>query len=337
LASLVVAAIELGSQSRHSSSPSTAPSTPTDDQRWNSLGYVDIDGGITPLYPIQPGRVMSIEARENERVKAGQPLFHLEDTIPANKVHQAEAALKAAQGQLAFAEKRVVEADKQIAAQEVAIEAANRKVNLAQIALNKQKRFNRQEIGVEEELQNAEVTVQLAKDGVKAEQRKLDAAKAAKRVAETLVVVARDGIEGKQAQLDEARNAVKECVVRAPVDGTPLRILVNVGEVLGNNPRQPAIQFAANRPLLVRAEVGQEFVGHVREDQSVVIEDHVIGQECARGRVRSLASWYAPRRTATPEMFPMNNDAPTVECIIQIESNTQVIRIGQRVRVKFPS
>jgi multidrug resistance efflux pump len=149
--------------------------------------------------------------------------------------------------------------------------------------------------------------------------------------------MAQADLKGKQALLAEAENAVKECVVRAPVDGTPLLIRVNVGETVGNDPRMPAIQFVANRPLLVRAEVGQEFVGHVREDQSVVIEDHVTGQECAHGRVRSLASWYAPRRTATPEMFQMNSDSPTVECIIQIESKTQQIRIGQRVRVRFPN
>lgn len=334
-ASLIVAALSLRS---HASPSSVAPSTsaaPAEGARWFSLGYVDIDGGVTPLYPAQPGRVMSIEARENEPVKAGEPLFHLEDTIPALKVRQAEAALKAAQEQLAVAKARVEEADKSIAAQQEAIAAAKIEVARARIARDKQKRFQG-DLADPDALENAELLLKKAQIGVQAEERKLAAAQAVKREAETLVPVAQTNIEGKQLQLEEAQNAVKECVVRAPVDGTPLRILVNVGQVLGSNPRQPAIQFAAQRPLLVRAEVEQEFVGRIHKDQNVAIEDHVTGQPCARGKVVSLARWYAPRRTASPELLSMNSDVRTLECIIAIDSTSQEIRIGQRVRVQFP-
>lgn len=327
LASLVVATMSLSSQA----------GTPADGQRWYSLGYVDIEGGVTALYPLQVGRIQSIEAKENEPIKAGQPLFHLEDTVPALKVRQAEAALKAAQKQLAVAETRVEEASKQIAAQQEAIDAAKIEVDRARVARDQQERLKRDDLTVTASLENAELLLKKAQVGVRAEQKKLELAQAVKRQAESLVPVARANIEGKQAQLDEARNAVEECVVRAPADGTPLRILVNVGQVLGSNPRQPAIQFAAQRPLLVRAEVEQEFVGHVRKDQAVVIEDHVTGQECARGKVVSLARWFAPRRTASPEMLSMNNDVRTLDCIITIGPAKQEIRIGQRVRVIFPN
>lgn len=336
VASLVFAAMSLESPNGRSSVPSSATSLPADHQRWNSLGYIDIEGGVTRLYPVQPGRVKSIEAHENEFVKAGQPIFHVEDTMQAGKVREAQAALKTAQASQAAAEARVAEADKQIAAQQEAIAAANVKVKQAQTALNRQKRLNQDNLSVTEELQNAELTVQLAEVGVKAEQKKLDAAKATKQAAEKLVAVARTNVELRQAQLDEAQNAVNECVVRAPVDGTPLRILINVGETLGTNPRQPAIQFAAQRPLLVRAEVEQEFVDHVHEGQNVVIEDHVTSKELARGKVSSIAHWYSPRRTASPEMLAMSSDVRTLECIITIDSRRQEIRIGQRVRVKFP-
>ena len=117
----------------------------------------------------------------------------------------------------------------------------------------------------------------------------------------------------------------------------PLRILVNVGQALGANPRQPAIQFAPKRPLLVRAEVEQEFVGRVRKGQSVLIEDHITGQNCAKGKVVSLAQWYATRRSSTPEVLQVSNDARTLECIIHLDAITPDLRIGQRVRVQFPA
>ena len=335
LASLVIAAMSLRSHASPSSLTSSPATAPADDQRWYSLGYVDIEGGITPLYPVHPGRVKSIEAAENESVKAGEPLFHLDDTVPALKVRQAKAALKAAQKQLAVAEAHVEEAIKQIDAQQEAINAATIEVDRARLARDKQKRLKGNDLNVAEELENAELLLRKAKIGVLAEQRKSTVFQTAKREAEKLVEVARANIEGKQALLDEASNAVNECVVRAPVEGTPLRILVTIGQVLGSNPRQPAIQFAARRPLLVRGEVEQEFVGRVHQDQHVIIEDYVTGQECARGKVVSLAPWYAPRRTSSPEVLSMNNDVRSLECIIRIESTSQVIRIGQRVRVQF--
>jgi multidrug resistance efflux pump len=328
----------LRSHASPSSTYSATAATPTADQRWASQGYVDIEGGVTPLYPLQPGRVKSIEAKENEPVKAGAVLFHLEDTEPALKVLQAKSDLQGAKEKLAASEGRLEQATKSIEAQQTAITNAQKNVAKARLERDKKRDWEKKEIGGDKEsVQAAEITLEQAKLAVKGEEQKLAIAKAAKREAEGAVGALRAGVDAKEAQLKEAENAVKECVVRAPVDGTPLRILVTVGQVLGSNPRQPAIQFAAERPLLVRAEVEQEFVGRVRKDQNVIIEDNVTGQECARGKVVSMARWYAPHRTsASPEMLTMSNEVRTLECIVHIESTTsREIRIGQRVRVQF--
>ncbi len=336
LASFVIAAINLRSHASPTDTPKTSAATFADDKRWSSLGYVDIEGGITPLYPLQMGQVKEIVAKENEPVKAGAELFRLDDSAQVIKVRQAAAALKGAQAQLAVAEARVKEADEQITAQQRAIEDAKLKVDQARIARDQQKRLESGTLADTEAVQNAEILLQRAKNGVQAEQQKLAMAQAAKRTAEDLVAAAKANIEGKQGLLDEANNAVKQCIVRAPVDGTPLRIFINKGEVLGANPRQPAIQFAAAKPPLVRAEVGQEFAGRVHPNQNVIIEDSVTNEECARGKVASLALWYAPRRTANAEIMAMSSDTRTLECLIHIESTSRTLRIGQCVRVQFP-
>lgn len=337
LTSLVVAAISLDAPSRSSSAPTTPASTSVDGQRWYSLGYVDIEGGVTPLYPLQPGRVKSIEVKENELVKAGAALFHLEDTVPLLKVRQAESDLRGAKAKLQIAEAQLEQAKRQSVAQKIALDAAKKNVERATLLFNKKKDFLKRGVeGNEETVKEAEISVEQANLAVKGEEQKLALAESATSIAERNVALAKENIKGKQAQLDEAKNAVQECVVRAPVDGMALRILVNVGQSLGTNPRQPAIQFAANRPPLVRAEVEQEFVGQVHPDQRVVIQDHVTGQECARGKVASIAHWYAPRRNVASELLSMNGDVRTLECIISIESMKNDIRIGQRVRVQFP-
>lgn len=335
-ASLVIAGLSVRSHADHPAVPAPTSAPTADGPAWYSLGKVDIAGGVTALYPMQPGRVKRIDVRENETIKAGQPIFHLEDTVPLLKVRQAETALRGAQRELAIAEAQADKVQVEIAAQKIAIAAAKKNVDKANILRRKQKEYEEKGVsGDKETLQVAEITVEQAELAVKGEEGKLAVAESGKRIAEEYVAAARIKIEAKQAQLDEAHNAVNECVVRAPVDGTPLRILVNVGETLGSNPHQPAVQFAADRPLLVRAEVEQEFATHVKENQHVVIEDHVTGKECGTGKVVSIARWYAPNRNNNPDMLQMNNDVRTLECIVHLESQSPQVRIGQRVRVRF--
>ncbi len=337
LASCIVAGLSLRSHADHPSAPSTTAAASADDLHWNSLGSVDIAGGITKIYPAQPGQIKRIEAQENKAVKTGDPLFYLDDTLQAKKVRLAEIDLRSAQKKLTIADARLQQVEQQIAAQQQAISAARLEVNRARLDYKKKRRFKEEKISEDDEtVKNAELLVEKAQVGVRAEQEKLAALKAGKREAEGYVALAKDNIEAKKVQLEEAQYAVSECVVRARVDGTPLRILINVGEVLGSAPRQPAIEFAAKGPLLVRAEVEQEFATRVRKDQSVVIEDHVTGRRCARGKVVSIAGWYARRRTVAPEMPSLNNDVRTLECIIEIEPESAEVRIGQRVRVQFP-
>ncbi|HTU89497.1 MAG TPA: biotin/lipoyl-binding protein [Gemmataceae bacterium] len=335
LASFGIAVLSLHSHASPSTTPSTPASTPADDKRWYSLGYVDIEGGITPLYPLQMGRVKSIAARENEPVKTGQPLFYLEDTVPQLKVQRAKAGVEEAQGQLKVAQSESDALDKKIAAQREAIEIAEIEVKRARALRDEKNNFSKKGIGPKFEAEDAEFLVKKAQQAVRGQQAQLTVLEMLKGKTAGSLVMAQANLKDKQTLLAEAENAVKECMIRAPVDGTPLRILVNVGETLGSNPHQPAIQFAAARPLLVRAEVEQEFVGRVHPDQNVVIEDHVTGKECGRGKVVSIAQWYAPRRTANPDIMTMNNDNRTLECIVHIESPSREIRIGQRVRVKF--
>lgn len=337
LASLVIAARSIRSHAGDSPTYSAPAAKPAEDSRWMSLGYVDIEGGVTPLYPLQLGRIKSIDVAENEEVKAGAPLFHLEDTVQALKVQQAKDALEGARQKLAAAEVDLQLLDRQITAQQQAIAAAQIEVQRAQNMLAKNKRFQEKDIGDPEMVKDSELLVQKAETAVRGEQEKLDILKATRPKVEAGVQGAKRNIHANKAQLEEAENAVKDCVLRAPTDGTPLRILVNVGQALGANPRQPAIQFAPKRPLLVRAEVEQEFVGRLRKGQSVLIEEHVTGQNCAKGKVVSLSQWYAARRSSTPEVLQVSNDSRTLECIIHLDAITQDLRIGQRVRVQFPA
>ncbi|MGH7227325.1 MAG: hypothetical protein ACRELF_29275, partial [Gemmataceae bacterium] len=91
LSSLLIAA-SLRSYAQHGTVSSGTTNPTADEQRWFSLGTVDVDSGITPLYPLQIGRVKSVVAKENVSVKKGAPLLHLDDFMQQQKLREANKA-----------------------------------------------------------------------------------------------------------------------------------------------------------------------------------------------------------------------------------------------------
>ena len=103
-----------------------------------------------------------------------------------------------------------------------------------------------------------------------------------------------------------------------PRPGTVLRILVSPGDVLFGGPGQPAMLFAAAGPQIIRATVEQEFAGRVKEGAPALVHDESDPSLTWRGHVRSLAGWYAERRTVLhdPSQF---SDVRTLECVLDLE------------------
>src|SRR5207248_2680210 len=75
--------------------PAGSPGT-----RQVAIAYVDVESGLTPLYPVQPGRVTEVLLEENKVVEAGTPLFRVNDTLAKDAVAQAKIDLKAAETRL---------------------------------------------------------------------------------------------------------------------------------------------------------------------------------------------------------------------------------------------
>src|SRR5262245_36182719 len=68
------------------------------------MGYLDVDSGVTPLYPTVPGRVVEVLVHENDKVKAGVPLLRVDDRLARQRLQEAKADLDAAEAQLSQAQ-----------------------------------------------------------------------------------------------------------------------------------------------------------------------------------------------------------------------------------------
>jgi multidrug resistance efflux pump len=330
--SLVITVLALRSHAGDREAPPPRPtsSTPTHPI---AVGHVDVEGGITPLYPVLPGRVLHVDVHEGQHVSAGAPLFRLDDTLAQLQVREAQAAVEAARTQEKNAGTLVAQHRQKVEAQRQAVAAARTDLELARVQADKaRRRFQNNTGGSKEDVESAELLVKKAEAAHTAEQARLAALEAVQP--DIAVELARKDVAVKQAQLDRALQGVKECTVSAPVAGTALRILVSAGETLGQHPRQPAMYFCPDAPRIVRAEFEQEFADLVEPGKRVTIHDDSTGKGTWTGHIERIGDWYTQRRSVLLEPLQFN-DVRTLEAIVVLDPNQKPLRIGQRVRVQL--
>jgi multidrug resistance efflux pump len=297
-----------------------------------AIAYVDVEGGVRPLYPVQLGRVVKVFAREGKEYDGGDPLLQVDDRHARLKVERAQADLKVAQEKLRQARRLVEQHKKKVDAQKAAVRAAEEDVKAAQTQYDKAQRYYKNRIGGSaDDVASAAALVAKAKAGVTAKQAELAVVESMDPTA--AITIAEQGVRDKEKQLEEAELGLKECTVFAPEKGTVLRRNVNVGEVLGSNPQRPALLFAPGGPRIVRAEIEQEFAPRVAVGQTARIQDDSTGGGEWRGKVVRLSDWYTHRRSMLLEPLQLN-DVRTLEAIVEFDPQPNTpLRIGQKVRV----
>jgi multidrug resistance efflux pump len=297
------------------------------------FGHVDVEHGVVALYPTQPGRVEEVPVRENQSVKKGDVLLRLDDRLARLLVDQARADYDAAVAQEKEAANLARQKEYKLQQQRAAIDAAKHQLAAAQQTYQRKKELSDANQLNATETEAAAQLVEQLKAVQKAEEVKLKEVELLNP--EAGVTRARADTAAKKARLDQAELGLDECRVKAPEDGTVLRIQVGRGELLGSQPKQPAILFCPHHDRIIRAEVEQEFASRVALGMAATVQDDTTTSETWHGKVDGISDWYTHRRSILQEPFQFN-DVRTLECIVRLdkaETNAKPLRIGQRVRV----
>ena len=318
--------------SRAEAPAAAAPPAAGPAELHNFLGFADLEQGVTPLYPVQSGRVVKVFAHDGDAVSEGAPLFALDDKAATAQVAEAEADLADAKVQLEQAHKLQEQHQAQIDGQQQVIEARKQEAAAARAKADEADKLNKSETHAvsDESARAADAQAKAAEATVQAEEAKLrllqlDDPSFGVRRAEAAV-------QGKEAQVRIAKLALQECTVLAPVKGQVERTLVSEGQALGPNPQQPAVLFAADGPRIIRTEIEQEWAGPVALGQAAAVVDFSGKGPAWHGRVTRVSDWYAHRRSMLMEPLQFN-DVRTLECIVTLDPDQPPVKIGQRVRV----
>jgi len=313
-----------------SGSPGDSNGREKTDASLACLGYADLASGVSSLVPLQAGVVKEVVVKEGGWVKEGAELVRLDDRLQGLRVSEAEAALKAAQTGLKQAEEAKSQHQGQVDQQQYAVIAANSRVNAARDLLRHKKQLRDQQLLSAAELDAAENQVKELEAMEKGQKARLDEIKALKPG--LTVERAKAECEVSEVRLEEARQAKKECVLVAPQSGTVLRLLASTGDAVGAAIRQPALQFAPDGPILIRAEVDQEFANRVEMNRAAIIYDDTDPSQRWTGKVTRVGRWFSPRRLSPPEGAAVGGPL-ALECIITLDPTPNPPRINQRVRV----
>jgi multidrug resistance efflux pump len=293
------------------------------------FGHVDVPGGVVALTPLQPGRIVGIDVKEDESVDAGTVLLRLDDSAARLRVEEARAAVTAGERQVEEIARTPARHGLQVAQQEAAIDGVGHRLDAARHQverkrdLYKRDQLNVHELAAAEDLVRELESVDRAEREKLRELRLLDPEPGVRR-AEAEVTAAR-------ARLAQAERAVEECLLKAPRAGKVLRLQAAVGDLAGV-PGAAPILFCPDGPRIVRAEVAQEFAAAVSVGAECSIADDCRGSGPTwKGKVAHVSDWYTRRRSVVLE--PMqHNDVRTLECVIELAPG-EPLRIGQQVRV----
>jgi multidrug resistance efflux pump len=295
-------------------------------------GYADVESGVTPLYPMVPGRVVEVKVTENKVVQKGDPLIRLDDRLARLRQRQADEDYKAAMAQVSQAKKLPEQYQAKTAQQEAAIQAMDAKLAGARLILEEKKKLLKDKLIKPVEVSAGEEQIKELEAAVRVEQAKLREL----GLFDPSIQLKRAEAEeaAKKAQLDQAQLALDECTLSAPTDGQILQILIGTGSILTGHPSQPAILFAPAGKRIVRAEVEQEFANRLVEGQSVVVQDEHGSGGIRHGKILRIADWYTRPRSQMQIAGPIvTNEVRTLECIVTLDPGQASFRLGQRVRV----
>jgi multidrug resistance efflux pump len=297
-------------------------------------GYVDTRHGILLLQPARAGRIIQVLAREKQAVRKDTPLVQLEDRHAKLQEQEAILAVQAAEVQLNKAKNGLIQYQAKRVQAEAALEAASVKLHRAEVWLDDAERGLQKGFITAGHVDQVRDQLAEAKALVKVEQNKVAELKAVEP--ELDVKLAQFQLDRGQVQLRQARQELDEHVLKAPADGTVLRVQAQEGEMVGPTASRPAVWLVPAGAWIIRAEVSQEFAGRVHEGLDVQVEDEAGTAVLRKSRIAEVSDWFLARRqfSALPTGI---NTGPTLECVIDLQEGRGQLRLGQRVRIRVLS
>jgi HlyD family secretion protein len=299
-------------------------------------GYIDTDDRIVGIYPDNfpmSSRVTAVLVKEGDIVSAKQELLKLDRELLDLKVLEAQKAIEAASAEEEKAEAMIRAHKALLDVQEQELLAEDAKLEAKKKELEEARRAVKNGQRNPVELEAPEAAVKAAELTLRAIRLKLELAKPESPI--YLRSLAKANMSRAEVVKREAEHTRDQMTCKAPADGKIVRSFVSEGSTFTLQQREPAFWFLKKGPLIVRAEVTQEFARRVVKGQTATVQDESDSEQKWRGKVVKVGEHFLSKRQGNSGLldFMPASDDRVLECIISLEPVAEMPRFGQKVRV----
>jgi multidrug resistance efflux pump len=141
-------------------------------------------------------------------------------------------------------------------------------------------------------------------------------------------------LRSAEAGINLAEDKLDKCVVRAPINGTILRVLLRDGESFGVLSPSPLFTIADTSGRRVRAEVDENDIARVYVHQKVLVSADAYSHRTFSGVVTQLAKLMGRESVVTGDPA-QKADRDILEVMVDLDEQANALPIGLRVTVQF--
>jgi len=236
-----------------------------------------IHARVVPIASEVGGRIKTIEVSNDQIIKAGAPLFTLDDANFLIEIEKAEADISATMREQAVQDAGIALAQSQ---RQIALEEQHK----ADLDWARHQRIRLEDTGAisQRRMELSRATAIEAAARVRA----ADAQVAQARAARGLVTDANDRLIAARSALARARLDLERTTVRAPGPGVVTDLRIERGQVA--NPGSPIMSFISSNDGWVTADMTENNLGLIQPgDRAEIVLDALPGKVIA-GKVRSI-------------------------------------------------
>lgn len=272
------------------------------------------------------GRILELRPEEGSPVKAGEMIGKLDTEALRIERDRAQAELERALAQASLSREGYRAED--IEAQRAQTLALQSRFELARRTYVRQKELARANVSSQQNLDDAELSLEASRRELKASEAQLHALEAGLRpqevaAAEAASRFARAAVASLDYQIEKAS------VLIAPADGIIRTRLAEPGDMA--SPARTIYQLSIVSPKWIRTYVTENQLGLVKEGAEAVISTDTIGEVKARVAWISSTAEFTPKTVQTAEL----RTALVYEVRLEADDPENRLRLGQPVTVDF--
>jgi len=291
--------------------------------------YVKAD--MVSLSADVPGRVVAVEVRDNQHVKAGQVLFRLDDRTYRIAVERAEAALASARLQVdgMRATYRQRQADLKQTEDTLAYQERE---------FTRQQQLLAEKVTSQAKFDETRHAYDNARQGVAAMQQQIAVIVAGLGGDPNIPTDQHPLVQQAQAQLDQARLDLSHTVVYAPSDGIVTKVdKLPIGEYLRE--ATPAFSLISTEHVWVEANYKETDLTHMHPGQEATVDIDTYPDHTFTAHVESLGAGTGAEFSVLPPQNASGNWVKVVQripvrLVIDNPDPNRPLRIGMSVDVE---